>query len=129
MDTQEAIKFVESEKSSVYTNVFNQKYDEVKGLLWRGERYEKMWNKFNIEYRHLQLFPHGSTLGPNTVALAMDRLFVEFFGSKPDRKAKIDKMIKNIRGLLDDVNSVGQNWRVANIIELFEELRDEEEDV
>jgi len=141
MDYQDATDFVETFKthrtglvacqlSRKQTEERNEKLALVKGLLWRGERYEEMWHKFNTEYRDLRLFPPGSTLGPETVALAMDKLFAEFFGaSKPKtRKQKFNKIIQEVYNSYVYANEKVNEER-EDIISMLAKLRDEEEDV
>ena len=93
---------------------------EIVELLKRGEenkKYKKMWGDLKVEYTNEWDISH--------IPVSMEEIEQRYF-PKPNRKARINKMIKNIRLLLNDISNVGKNWKVTDIIELFKELRDEE---
>jgi len=135
MDYQDATDFVETFKthrtglvgyqlSQRQVEERNEKLALVKGLLWRGGKYEKMWHKFNTQYSHLQLFPHGSAMGPNTVAIAMDNLFTEFFGTRPKtRREKFNDAIASVYNL--DVRPRADKVDIVNILIGLRDSREE----
>ena len=108
MFTPEAIRFMESEKSFVYTDEFNRKYDLVVRLLKRGENFEKRWNDLK------DLMDSTSV---------MDKLEVEYLGSKPRTKHQ------RLNEVIDRLGIYMQVGKMSEIIELLVKLRDEEENV
>lgn len=111
MDTKGAVDWLNANK-------YLSRYKEVIELLERGEKFENMWNRLREDYGgHYYKHPideHVTQMSP--IYEILDRLFTEFFGSRPEtRKEKINAIMTKMRDL-----GVAKN----DIITLLIELRD-----
>jgi len=110
MKTQEAFHFIEQLKiSNIYTpERYKANLVCVQKLVLLEEKYEKMWNDLK------DLMDSTSV---------MDKLEMEYLGSKPKTKGQI------LNEVIDRLGVYMQVGRMSDIIKILVELRDEEEDV
>jgi len=137
MDYQDATDFVETFKthrtglvgyqlSQRQVEERNEKLALVKGLLWRGERYEKICRALveRYGYAYVHKLVDKSAAEVSQVREIMEKLRVEFFGTRPKtRGEKFDDAIEKVYEL-----EVRERATLVDVVNLLIGLRDSREE-
>jgi len=102
--------------------------ENLDGRAERGDKLENMWENLKSVYGYRTTYDALGQQQLGKLMNIMDKIKSTYFPKAKTKKERLNGMINNLNRLFNERDYFGTSWKMADLMDLLIELRDEEED-